>query len=53
MNAKDLMLLKVMQKFPIRSDVKRARDGDVQNYPDTRKNPVKRMKLERICEFLQ
>lgn len=32
--------------------MKRARDGEVGNYPDTRKNPIKRMQLERIVEFL-
>ena len=51
-NSKDLLLLKYMQKYPVRTDIKRARDGDVKNYPDTRKNPIKRMKLERVIEFL-
>lgn len=44
--------MKFMQKFPVRHDVKRAREGDVQNYPDTRKDPIKRMKLERVIDFL-
>ena len=47
-----MALLKYMQKFPVRSDIKRAKDGNISNYPDTRKNPIKRMKLERVKDFL-
>ena len=47
------MLLKFIQGYPIRSDMKRAKDGNIENYPDTRKNPIKRMKLERVVDFLQ
>ena len=49
----DVILMKYMQKFPVRDNIRRAREGNVDNYPDTRKNPIKRMQLERAVEFLK
>lgn len=45
--------MRYMQKYPVRSDIKRARPGDIQNYPDTRRDPIKRMKLEKVAGFLK
>ena len=41
-----------MQEYPVRTNIKRAREGNIGNYPDTRRDPVRRMKLERVLEYL-
>lgn len=43
----------MMQRFPMRNDLKRASEGNVVNYADARKYELKRMKLQWVQEYLK
>jgi len=62
MGVRDLILLRSMQRFPTRSNMKRARYGlnpdakagnIVDGFADTRSDVVKRMKIRQVLDFIE
>ncbi len=57
----DMVLLKTIQRFPVRKDLKRCKPtGDDDNnqsvidgFADTRSDPIKRRKIYRVLDFLK
>jgi len=57
MDMQDLVLLKTIQRYPVRKDMKRAKPGGGKNmidgFADTRKDPIKRKKIYRVLDFVE
>jgi hypothetical protein len=60
LNMQDLVLLKTIQRFPVRKDMKRCKpNGDegnknmIDGFADTRNDPIKRKKIHRVLDFLE
>lgn len=49
----DFVVLKSMQNFPMRKDMKRVSLGNFNSYKDVARNPLMLQKLERVNGFLQ
>ena len=56
MDMQDLVLLKTIQRYPVRKDMKRAKPGGkslIDGFADTRKDPIKRKKIYRVLDFVE